>query len=80
MDDQSVLEQINKLVAEEHALLDKAEGHSLETPDHQRLEAIQVTLDQCWDYLRQRRARREFHRDPNRAHPRDAGAVEKYEQ
>jgi hypothetical protein len=44
------------------------------------LKKIQVELDQCWDLLRQRRAKREFGEDPNEAHVRPASVVEKYEQ
>jgi hypothetical protein len=80
VEDQSVLARINELVAEEHKLLAAAEANPLETVDHQRLQSIQVTLDQCWDYLRQRRARREFGRNPDTAHPRDPSTVEEYQQ
>ena len=80
MQDQRILEIINHLVAEEHALLEKAEGKSLNSDDHQRLDDVQVTLDQCWDLLRQRRARREFKQDPDAAQPRDAATVERYVQ
>ncbi|HYX23556.1 MAG TPA: DUF2630 family protein, partial [Thermoanaerobaculia bacterium] len=43
-------------------------------------QAIQVELDQCWDLLRQRRARREFGEDPEQAKVRDPEIVERYEQ
>jgi hypothetical protein len=39
-----------------------------------------VTLDQCWDLLRQRRARREFGLDPDGASARAADTVENYKQ
>jgi hypothetical protein len=68
---------IEDLVKEEHRL--RAED-SLSPADHHRLEAIQVELDQCWDLLRQRRALREFGRDPDQARVRPAGIVENYEQ
>ncbi|MDB5861106.1 MAG: hypothetical protein JWQ76_4795, partial [Ramlibacter sp.] len=44
-----------------------------------RLKQVEVELDQCWDLLRQRRARREFGQDPDNATPRDGGTVENYE-
>jgi hypothetical protein len=48
--------------------------------EHRRLESIQVSLDQCWDLLRQRRALREAGRNPDAAHVRDPEIVERYEQ
>jgi hypothetical protein len=80
MDDQNFLQRIDHLVAEEHALLEKGDGGTLDADDHRRLEAVQVTLDQCWDLLRQRRARREFGQDPNDAKARDVSTVERYVQ
>jgi hypothetical protein len=38
-----------------------------------------VQLDQCWDLLRQRRARREFGQDPKGAQVRSPEVVEHYE-
>jgi len=78
--DTSILQRIDQLVAEEHSLLEKAEGGSLEGDAHARLESVQVMLDQCWDLLRQRRARREFSKDPDKAQVRDASTVEHYRQ
>jgi len=79
MDDQAkegpVLGHIQKLVAEEHRLLDKG---SLDADESRRFAAIQVELDQCWDLLRQRRALRETGRDEAEAHLRPASVVEKY--
>jgi hypothetical protein len=75
--DQSVGKHIEKLVKEEHRLY---EQEALSESDHQRLKAIQVELDQCWDLLRQRRALREFGKDPDEARVRPAEVVEKYEQ
>jgi hypothetical protein len=48
--------------------------------DQVRLEQIKVELDQCWDLLRQRDARREFGQDPDRAKVRPASVVERYKQ
>jgi len=77
MDDQSILHRIQHLVDEEHRL----DGASDRSPDdHKRHQAIQVELDQCWDLLRQRRARREFGEDPEQAKVRDPEIVERYEQ
>jgi hypothetical protein len=48
--------------------------------DRDRLEQVEEMLDQCWDLLRQRRARREFGEDPEAARARDVGTVEGYQQ
>ena len=74
--EQPVLEQIDRLVAEEHKLYE----HGAATEDdRERLAKIRVELDQCWDLLRQRRARREFGQDPKGAHVRSPEVVEHYE-
>jgi hypothetical protein len=76
-DDSSVKNHIEKLVKEEHALY----GHSaLSAEDQARLQVIKVELDQCWDLLRQRRAQREFGKDPDHAVVRPKETVESYEQ
>ncbi len=80
MDDTQVLGRIDALVAEEQALYER-EGHGrLEPGDHERLAEIKVSLDRCWDLLRQRRAQREFGLDPDGARARSADTVEHYEQ
>lgn len=78
MNDADVLRSINELVEEEHHLLGEAEHSGLSDEQHERLRAVQVQLDQCWDLLRQRRARREFGQDPDDAQVRDANTVEHY--
>ena len=75
MNDQNVLKHINDLVAEEQCLRD---GPADADPDGKRLRDVEVQLDQCWDLLRQRRARRESGRNPDDADVRDAGTVEGY--
>jgi hypothetical protein len=77
MDDQTILHRIQHLVDEEHRLDQNA---SRSPEDHQRHQDIRVELDQCWDLLRQRRARREFDDDPDKAKVRDPKTVESYEQ
>jgi len=79
-EDQSVLNHIQKLVAEEHRLYALGAGGASPGTDREQLAKIQVELDQCWDLLRQRRALREFGDDPNQAHVRSARIVESYEQ
>ena len=78
MSDDQVLSSINGLMAEEHTLLKQAEAGGLEEAQLQRLKELKVQLDQCWDLLRQRRAKREFGMDPDDAEPRDASTVEGY--
>ena len=78
MDDSEVLRSINALVDEEHQLLAAAEHGGLSEEQRQRLHTAQVQLDQCWDLLRQRRAKREFGQDPDDAQVRDANTVERY--
>ena len=75
--DEGVLHRIRALADEERKLFDDTDRD-----DHQsvRLDEIRVELDQCWDLLRQRRALREFGKDPDQAHVRPASVVEKYEQ
>lgn len=85
MDDKSILQHINELLDEEHALLNEKENREKEDDEidperHQRLQTLQVTLDQCWDLLRQRRARREFAENPDGARVRDPKTVERYLQ
>ena len=76
MADESVTQRIESLVAEEHTLRSREEGDASDVDalaaDKARLDAIQVELDQCWDLLRQRRARRSAGTDPDTAEPRDA--------
>jgi hypothetical protein len=74
MDDASLIARINELVREEQTL-QEASGHDVE-----RLRNLEVTLDQCWDLLRQRRARGEFGLNPDDASPRGEKTVENYEQ
>jgi len=74
--DQSVLKHIQTLAAEEHRLYAQ---ESLADADGARLKKIQVELDQCWDLLRQRQARRAAGQNPNEAHVRSPKIVENYE-
>ena len=75
--DHSILKKIEGLVHEEQHLYGKGE---LADHDQVRLEAIKIELDQCWDLLRQREARREFGQDPNDAKVRPPSVVERYKQ
>jgi hypothetical protein len=76
--DAGVLRHIEDLVDEEHQLRNAHEP--LDADGARRLEHLQVELDQCWDLLRQRRAKREFGDDPDSASVRAEDVVEGYEQ
>ena len=81
MEDQRLLERINTLVAEEHRLLGAhGSGQPMSEDERRRMEQLEVTLDQCWDLLRQRRARRDAGQDPNEAKVRPPEVVEGYQQ
>jgi hypothetical protein len=81
MDDASVSNHIEQLVAEEHRLLEAhAEGDGLSPEEHARLERVRVELDRYWDLLRQRRARERAGLDPDDASLREESTVERYLQ
>ena len=79
MDDQEIVRRITEL-ADEHHLERAHEGSGLAYDELARLRAIEVSLDQCWDLLRQRRARRATGQDPDDAQVRPEGVVEGYQQ
>ena len=80
MNDRTVLDQIQHLAEEERGLRDRAGSDGLDATEQEQLHRIERHLDQCWDFLRQRRARREFGEDPNAAEPRNSQTVERYQQ
>ena len=84
MSDASIVARIEQLVAEEHELrgaeqVDSSDVDRLES-DQERLRALEVELDRCWDLLRQRRALRDAGANPDDAQVRDADTVERYLQ
>jgi hypothetical protein len=79
MDDETVIRNINQLAHEEHELFERESHGTATATDRERLRRLQIMLDQCWDLLRQRRARREFGQDPDDARLRDEKTVEGYE-
>src|SRR5947208_16959819 len=78
MDDAEVLGRINELAREEHELFERESHGKVTDADRDRLRRLQVTLDQCWDLLRQRRARRAAGLDRGETRVRDAKTVEGY--
>jgi hypothetical protein len=80
MDDPEIHAKIEQLVAEEHELWERESSGNAGDSERMRLQQLQVSLDQCWDLLRQRRALRESSRDPDAAEVRLPEVVEHYEQ
>ncbi|MEO3788907.1 DUF2630 family protein [Nonomuraea sp. B10E15] len=81
MRDDEILTRISALVSEEHKLRDKLTAGEVTTDEeHARIKELEMALDQCWDLLRQRRARRNAGDDPDDAAARPAGEVENYRQ
>lgn len=78
MEDAEVLSRINELAREEHELFERESHANAPDADRERLRRIQVTLDQGWDLLRQRRARRAAGLDPGGARVRVEKIVEGY--
>lgn len=78
MNDSRIQEHIEQLVAEEHQLYERADDAPLTPQERERLEALNVQLDRYYDLLRQRRAKREFGENPDRAHMRSGKTVEQY--
>jgi hypothetical protein len=80
MDDKEILQHIERLVNEEHQLMQLSEEGKLEGDQHARIRELEVNLDRCWDLLRQRRARRAAGLNPDEARERDEQTVEHYLQ
>jgi ABC-type hemin transport system ATPase subunit len=80
VDDQEIISRIGDLADEERLLEEQHVGEGLSSGEEERLKALEVTLDQLWDLLRQRRALRSAGRDPDRAAVRSEGIVEEYRQ
>jgi uncharacterized protein DUF2630 len=78
MDDQDVIGRINELAHEEHQLFEKEAHGEASDADRERLKHLEVSLDQCWDLLHQRRARKAAGMNPDEARVRDEGTVEGY--
>lgn len=84
MSDESIAARIEGLVAEEHELRSREQSDSANADrldsDQERLRAVEIELDRCWDLLRQRRALRDAGGEPGDAQVRDADTVERYLQ
>jgi hypothetical protein len=78
MDDQQVIERINEIAHKEHELWEREGRGEITAAEREQLQELGVTLDQCWDLLHQRRARRAAGQDPDDTSVRDARTVEGY--
>ena len=77
MDEIDILSRIHSLVEEEHKL---REGTEHTDDERARMDKIEADLDQCWDLLRQRRAKRQYDENPDEAEVRPGSTVENYLQ
>jgi hypothetical protein len=80
MEDRDIVAEIGRLTAEEHTIERAHVGAALGSNEQERLDALGVALDQCWDLLAQRRARRSAGLDPDEAHVRAPEVVEHFRQ
>ena len=78
VDDKQIFERINELATKEKDLFRKQADGEVSDEEKKQLKKIEVTLDQCWDLLHQRRARRSAGLDPDAAEVRDPDTGEKY--
>ena len=80
MNEAEIHQTIERLVAEEHELWQREADDGTTAEDRRRLQELKVSLDQCWDLLRQRRALRSAGLDPDEAGARPPDVVERYQQ
>ena len=80
MDEKEIVHRIGKLVEDEHALEREHAGSPPTEEEVKRLHELEVALDQCWDLLRQRRARRDAGQNPDDVAVRPESVVEGYRQ
>jgi Protein of unknown function (DUF2630) len=80
VEDPQIHGAIDRMVAEEHELWQREAAGAATDADRQRLDSLRVSLDQCWDLLRQRRARRDAGQNPENVELRPPEVVERYEQ
>ena len=81
MDDKEILGNIDHLIKTEHELRGRlAAGELTSEQEREQLRSTEEQLDQCWDLLRQRRARREYGEDPSGSAARPVDEVEGYLQ
>jgi hypothetical protein len=77
--EKQILGRIQEMISQEKDLRDRLAENTIDQPtEHERLAQLETALDQCWDLLRQRRARTAARQDPADAHVRPASQVEDY--
>jgi hypothetical protein len=77
MDEKDIMSRISELVEEEHKL---REGTDHTADQRTRMSEIETNLDQAWDLLRQRRAKRQYDENPEEARERPESTLESYLQ
>ncbi|GAA2174279.1 DUF2630 family protein [Arthrobacter parietis] len=81
MDDEDILARIQALVDKEHELRGSPSGDDAPGEDRRSsLRRVEEQLDQCWDLLRQRRAKEDAGESPQEAEARPIDQVEGYRQ
>jgi hypothetical protein len=80
VEDPQIHGAIDRMVEEEHRLWERESAGEATDADRERLAELRLSLDQCWDLLRQRRARRDAGLSPESAELRSPEVVERYEQ
>ena len=80
MTEEDLFGRIEQLVQREQESRRQSGSDGVSDEDREELRMVEERLDQCWDLLRQRRARAEFGGDPDDAEPRPVGEVESYRQ
>ncbi|MFH9089788.1 DUF2630 family protein [Streptomyces sp. NPDC017673] len=77
--EKQILGRITEMISQERELRDRLAQHTIDpTTEHAHLTRLETELDQCWDLLRQRRARVAAGQDPEEVHVRPAAQVERY--
>ncbi len=77
--EKKILGRITEMITEERDLRERLTAHRIDpSTEHARLTRLETELDQCWDLLRQRRAKIAAGQDPDQAHARPASQVEGY--
>jgi hypothetical protein len=81
MNDKEIMGRISELIDTEHELRSQLSRGELSTEqEKERLRSAEEALDQCWDLLRQRRAKRQYGESPEDAAARPTSEVEGYQQ
>ncbi|MBY6538280.1 DUF2630 family protein [Rhodococcus sp. BP-349] len=81
MSETDIYAKIKDLVDTEHALRSRTEAGELDPGEERaQLDQLEKALDQCWDLLRQRRAKKDAGLSPDDAEAQPVSQVEGYLQ